>query len=185
MKCYECGKTFREIHGDLEVIDNHVGPFWLEAVHYYKCDECGEVLFPPETARAIEKGRIERKDQLLRNRPLNEFLTATETAAILGISRQALHKHRRIRRGFIHQTTFGSGIVYLKESVMLFKMIGDGRILLYRPTEMHDTGYVDRSIYSEPMFNYEPQHVDATPLPDAPFQPVQQTSNSKDVSYAK
>lgn len=175
MKCYKCGTMFREIHGDLEVIDDYVGPFWVEAVHYYKCDECGELLFPPETARAIEKSRDGRKDQLLKNRPLNAFLTASETAAILGISRQALHKHRRIRRGFIHQTRFGGTIVYLRESVILFKRFGDGRISLDPSAQKHYVEYPGRSVYSELMFNYELHNIDATPLPETPFQPAQQT----------
>jgi hypothetical protein len=130
MKCYECGGEYHDIDGDLEIGDRYVGSFLVRAVHYRKCDSCGQVLFPLGTAEAIERRRGERKDELLKGRPLRAFLTAAETATSLGISRQALHKHRRIRRGFIHQTAFGSGVVYLEESVKLFKATGDGRFPL-------------------------------------------------------
>jgi hypothetical protein len=130
MKCYECGGKYQDIDGDLEMDDRYVGPFVVKAVHYYKCDRCGQDLFPPETAEAIEKRRGERLDELLKGQPLRAFLTATETATALGISRQALHKHRRIRRGFIYQTAFGGGMVYLEESVKRFKDTGDGRFPL-------------------------------------------------------
>jgi hypothetical protein len=62
--------------------------------------------------------------------PISAFLSSAETAAVLGISRQALHKHRRISRGFIFQTTFGGSKVYLKESVEHFRKKGDGRFKL-------------------------------------------------------
>ena len=130
MKCHECGGKYRVINGDLQINDAYVGPLVVEAVSYYKCDRCGQLLFPPETAEASEKRRRERRDELLKEHPLRAFLSAAETAETLGISRQALHKHRRIRRGFIYQTGFGGGIVYLEESVKLFKATGDGRFSL-------------------------------------------------------
>ena len=49
---------------------------------------------------------------------------------MLGVSRQALHKHRRIRRGFIFQTMFDGKIVYLKQSVFQYMKKGDGRFSL-------------------------------------------------------
>lgn len=130
MKCDECGGKYRDVSGDLERDDPHVGSFVVTDVHYRRCDTCGQVLLSPETAKVIDERRNERKDELLRARPLRDFLTAAETATTLGVSRQALHKHRRIRRGFIHQAAFGGGLVYLKDSVELFKATGDGRFPL-------------------------------------------------------
>jgi hypothetical protein len=130
MKCDECGGKYSTIRSDLRWDDPYVGSFVVNDVNYRKCETCGQILLPVETAEAIEKRRAERRDELLKARPLRDFLTAAETAAALEISRQALHKHRRIRRGFIHQTTFCGGIVYLEESVKLFKATGDGRFPL-------------------------------------------------------
>jgi hypothetical protein len=85
-----------------------------------------------KTAKRIEERRYEILKQWLQSQPLNAFISATETASILGISRQALHKHKRIRRGFIYCTTFGEKKVrlYLKNSVLQFKKTGDGRFPL-------------------------------------------------------
>ena len=130
MKCDECGGKYRAVSGDLKWDDPYVGSFVVKDVHYRKCERCGQVLLPLETAEAIEKRRGERRDELLKALPLRDFLTAAETATALGISRQALHKHRRIRHGFIHQTPFGSGVVYLEESVKRFKATDDGRFPL-------------------------------------------------------
>jgi len=137
MKCDECGGKYRGISGDLEWDDAYVGSFVVKDVHYRKCETCGQVLLPLETAETIEKRRAERRDELLKALPLGAFLTAAETATTLGISRQALHKHRRIRRGFIHQTGFGGGVVYLEESVKRFKDTGDGRFPLCSSTGPH------------------------------------------------
>ena len=130
MKCDECGGKYRTVSGDLKWDDPYVGSFVVKDVHYRKCERCGQALLPLETAEAIEKRRGERRDELLKALPLGAFLTAAETAATLGISRQALHKHRRVRRGFVYQTGFCGGTVYLEESVKRFKSTGDGRFPL-------------------------------------------------------
>ena len=58
-------------------------------------------------------------------------MSAAAAADLLGVSRQALHKHRRIRKGFIYQTELSGKTVYLRESVELFKKTGDGRFSLH------------------------------------------------------
>jgi hypothetical protein len=175
MKCYECGGKHRDVNGDLEINDRYVGPFLVKAVHYYKCDSCGQVLFPSETAEAIEKRRGERKDELLKGRPLRAFLTATETATTLGISRQALHKHRRIRRGFIYQAAFCGGIVYLEESVKLFKATGDGRFPLCPSLGAGGGEYLGRTESSRLLSDYEPWPDATAQVVDAPFKHPSQT----------
>ena len=75
-------------------------------------------------------------DRLITDKPVDSFVIATEAASMLGISRQAFHKHRRIQRGFIYKTNFGGKTVYLKESVLHFKETGDGRFPLVQFTEV-------------------------------------------------
>ncbi len=130
MKCLECGGRYRELTGDLQMVDKYVGEYLVRGVSYSECGGCGQKLFPLETAEIIESQRRKRMDELLGQRPISAFLSASETAKLLGISRQALHKHRRIRRGFIFQIVFSGDIVYLKESVERFKTKGDGRFSL-------------------------------------------------------
>jgi len=155
MKCYECGiGTYRKEVGRLDMVDECVGPYTVTDVLHHRCDHCGELLLPPETAKALETARTEIREGIIRNRPLCEFLSASETASALGISRQALHKHRRIRRGFIYQTSFGGNTVYLKSSVMLFKETGDGRFPLVRSTEPGTAEYVSEKDAQEAAREY-------------------------------
>jgi hypothetical protein len=101
MNCFECGSTFEEKNGFLQVTDPYVGLIALEGVLYYQCNKCGELLYTEETARAIEIERKKRIEDILGGYPVKDYLNAAETASLLGISRQALHKNSRIRHGFI------------------------------------------------------------------------------------
>jgi hypothetical protein len=131
MRCYKCGGTYIEKSDLYEFVDPYVGPISVQGIPYFKCSQCDDVLFTVEMAQALEEARNNRKQEILNQFPISDFLSASETASLLGISRQALHKSRRIRHGFIHQTTFGGATVYLKKSVIQFKKTGDGRFPLY------------------------------------------------------
>lgn len=134
MKCVECGSDIESKFGLLELEDDYVGAYSVDSVHYQECRQCGEKYFPHPTAAALDTKWSEVEQALIRSHPLNDFLTAAETSAVLAMTRQALQKHRRIRRGFIYQTSFGGKTVYLRESVLRFKETGDGRFRL-RQTE--------------------------------------------------
>ena len=133
MRCYQCGEIYIAKHESLELTDKHIGPFIVEEAEYFECDKCGDYLFSPETSKRIEMARGLAFEEKLQSLPIRDFVTAVEAATILGISRQALHKHRRIRRGFIFQTQLSDKTVYLKKSVDLFKETGDGRFQLVEP----------------------------------------------------
>ena len=133
MRCYQCGETYIAKHESLELTDKYIGPFIVEEAEYFECDKCGDYLFSPETSKRIEMARGLAFEEKLQSLPIRDFVTAVEAATILGISRQALHKHRRIRRGFIFQTQLSDKTVYLKKSVDLFKETGDGRFQLVEP----------------------------------------------------
>lgn len=133
MHCNQCGRQYIARHGDLELNDPYVGPFTVEAVEYLECDGCGDLAYSTETIKKIEKTRRLTLENELQSLPIRDFVPAAEAATILGISRQALHKHRRIRRGFIFQTQFSDKTVYLKKSVELFRDTGDGRFQIVEP----------------------------------------------------
>ena len=130
MRCHQCGGPFSQRKGSLKLSDDSVGPYTVDNIAYLECDKCKEYLFPYSTAKKIETVCDHKLDGLLKSQPIGEYLTASEAARILGITPQALSKHRRIRRGYIFQLRFGNGVVYLKKSVLLFKKGGDGRFLL-------------------------------------------------------
>ena len=134
MKCHKCGKVLVERHGRLEVNDKYIGPYSVDNVVYSECIDCKDRIFPLKTLISLERERERCTDKLVRDYSFDSFVTAREAADFLGISRQALHKHRRIRRGFIYQTKFGGKPVYLRQSVLLFKLTGDGRFPLLKST---------------------------------------------------
>ena len=133
MRCHNCGGSYQHVKGPLRIDDPYIGPFEVDVPEYLKCDQCGEYLLPGRWAEEVDRARARRLEELLRSQPLQEFITAAETAKLLGISRQALHKNRRIKQGFIYHTRFGRKTVFLKKSVELFKKVGDGRFPLWKP----------------------------------------------------
>jgi hypothetical protein len=137
MKCVNCDGTCIKRPGELAIDDQYVGSFTLDAVDFYECDTCKNRFYPLKTARLIDKKRDKIKERILRSMPLDEFFSAKETAEYLKITRQALHKNRKIKRGFIYKTTFGESAVYLKKSVHLYKSTGDGRFPLVEGGPVH------------------------------------------------
>lgn len=139
MKCYSCDGTFEEKNDLLEIDDPYVGKISVLGIPYYQCSSCGELLYTEEMSLAIEAKRNNQIQKYLNNQPISGFISSADTASILGISRQALHKNKRINRGFIYQTTFSGFIVYLKKSVLQYKNSGDGRFPL---VDEHNPNYV-------------------------------------------
>ena len=130
MKCYECGGNYVERCDRYEYDDRYVGLIVVEGIQYYSCDMCDDVLFSLEMTEAIEKERDRRISEFIENSPVKDFVSSSEAATMLGVSRQAFHKNRRVKRGFIYQTKLSGTPVYLKQSVVQYKDTGDGRFPL-------------------------------------------------------
>jgi len=141
MNCLECGGTYTEKAGIYSLTDSFVGDIIVHGVSYYQCNSCGNILYSEAMAQSIESQRNKRIHQLLGQFPVRDFINATDTASILGISRQALHKNRRINHGFIYQLKLGLLTFYLKQSVYQYKETGDGRFPLYLHKHTHSTEY--------------------------------------------
>jgi len=137
MKCYYCGASYRKNTDLLEVDDPYVGKIIVQGSLYYICSRCGDILYTAETAQLIDEYRQQIMNRIVRDFPLEEFLTTSETAKLLGITKQALNKNRRIARGFIYKTKIGNIDVYLKKSVEQFKTSGDGRFVLKKDKRQH------------------------------------------------
>lgn len=134
MKCYECGGNYHKKHGRFIQKDKSIGDYYVDDVMYYECDNCSSFLLPPVTCKKLEREREKIIQQYVKNNPIDAFVSASQAAKILGISRQAFSKHRRIKKGFIYKTKLGGKTFYLKTSVDQFKRTGDGRIPLSEPT---------------------------------------------------
>jgi hypothetical protein len=142
MKCYTCGNIYNEHEGTLELHNKSIGSYNIYSAKYYKCEGCGALLFPKETAKKIASKEEEIRNNLIRKLPVGEFIVATEAADILGITKQAFHKHRRIKNGFIYSAILGGKRLYNKKSVNLFKETKDGRFNLSKQIAKEVVKYV-------------------------------------------
>jgi hypothetical protein len=145
MKCYECGGNLRILNDRFEYNDSLVGQVHVQGIPYYKCDKNGEILFTLEMSKALDIARAERIQELLGKYPATDFIFARKTAEILGITRQALHKNRRIKRGFIYHINIDGVVAYLRQSVQLFKETGDGRFPL-NACEKSSLKYIESTV---------------------------------------
>ena len=146
MDCLECGGTYTEKSGNYVLSDPYVGRIIIKEFPYYQCDNCKDILYSEAMAQAIETERNKRINEILSQFPIGDFISAAETASILGISRQALHKNRRINHGFIYQDEVGGLTVYLKQSALQYKRTGDGRFPLYFQGYSLSTEYLKDTI---------------------------------------
>ena len=158
MDCLECGGTYTEKSGIYSLVDPYVGKIVVRGLPYYQCDKCEDILYSAQIAQAIESQRNKRIHEMLNRFPIGDFLTAAETASILGISRQALHKNSRINHGFVYQTKFGPITLYLKQSVQQYKRIGDGRFPLQSTTYSPSTAYAKSTFPFINRASYEPSY---------------------------
>jgi hypothetical protein len=149
MQCSECGGKYIDTTEPLEVSDALVGLVRMEGVAYLKCRECGDRLLPRDAARALGLARDQKKKTLVGAYPYEEFVTAPEAQEILGMTRQAFSKNRRIKRGFIYSVGEGRHKMYLRTSVEQFGRTGDGRFPLesrtpFRATAIASSGTASR-----------------------------------------
>jgi hypothetical protein len=155
MDCLECGGTYTENSGTYSLVDPYVGEIIVQGVSYHQCDNCGNILVSREMAHAIESERNKRIHEILNRFPIGDFVSASETASMLDISRQALHKNRRINHGFIYHIKFGPTTFYLKQSVQNYKKLGDGRFPLHFHRRISPTEYLAPSTPSKISAVYE------------------------------
>jgi hypothetical protein len=126
----------------LELQNKCIGNYTIYLKKYSKCQGCGALLFPKETAAIIAQKEEIIRNNLIRKLPVSEFVVATEAAEILGVTRQAFHKHQKIKKGFIYSTIIGGKRLYNKKSVLLFKENGDGRFNLSKPIVKEAVKYI-------------------------------------------
>ena len=133
MRCYECGVDYNQIiNGNLRMENSILGSYEIDNVDYRECHQCGEKLFPSATIKKIETKENELREGFLRKLAITDYVRATTAAGMIGISRQAIHKHPKIRRGFIFQIKHEGCWWYLKRSVEKYIETGDGRFALYK-----------------------------------------------------
>ncbi|MFZ7134116.1 MAG: hypothetical protein ACOWWR_17365 [Eubacteriales bacterium] len=131
MNCCECSGMYKKKTGLIRITDPYIGVITITGIPYYQCDKCKNLLYTEQMSLVIDSKRAKRIEERLSEYPIKEYLGAAETASLLGISRQALHKNQRINHGFIYQIRFDGRKYYLKRSVIQYKNTGDGRFPLH------------------------------------------------------
>lgn len=136
-KCHECGRrTLERIEdGALTQDDRFVGPVTLTGVTYFRCSACDYTLYTPATMDALLAESRRKLDAWLCDQAVKQFYTSEETATRLGISKQALSKNQRIKRGYIYRIRKGKQLLYLKRSVEQYAQTGDGRFKIDSTTD--------------------------------------------------
>lgn len=131
MRCYECGVPYIEKHGSLALHSEIVGNYSVYNVDYFECESCGARLYPKDTAKKIEAAEQHKLVELVAKIPAGNLVSSIEAADFLGISRQAFHKHRKIKNGFVYSIVLGGNKFFDKKSLRLYKETGDGRYKLH------------------------------------------------------
>lgn len=131
MRCGECNGEYVEITGNIELNSHIIGKYIVPDAHHLLCQNCGNILLTGETWKIADAFLKSAIKGTLEGFPIKEFMSAADTAEYLGITKQALHKNKRISNGFIFSVTHGGRTEYLKKSVELFKEFGDGRFPLH------------------------------------------------------
>jgi hypothetical protein len=165
MKCVVCGGNLSNKIGDIKVNDPYVGEFIVEKAQYSICENCGDTNYAIETTKIIDSIRNDILRQKIEEFAIGEFIGSKDAADFLGITRQALSKNKRIRRGFIYMVKKGSECtLYLRRSLIQFKETNDGRFPLFQVRDLKALQYTRRP---EAISNY-------------PTSPVQQKRNAID-----
>lgn len=130
MKCALCnGKLVNKLE-HLEFNSKSIGKILVPSIKFIECQSCKDkFLAPKEFDKAIDY-IAEKEREAIYNLPIKDFVTASEAAKILGISKQAFSKNHRIRRGLIYSAKIGGKKYYHKKSVALFKEKNNGKFLL-------------------------------------------------------
>ena len=138
MKCLKCNRDLKENFGGFAFASKELGKIRVPDIYWLQCLGCGDTFLSAGEGQKITdyiRAEIIAKIGKL---PIGSFVTANEASSILGMSKQAFSKHRRIKRGFIHSYDFDGKKYYYKDSVLAFKESGDGRVLLdARNFEIH------------------------------------------------
>lgn len=128
--CGLCNGQLLEITGPYEVNSKALGIVKVPEVHRFQCSECGDVTLPSEEAGKVSHFTANKVEETIKLLPIGQFIPADQAANILGVSKQAFSKNKRIKRGFIYFTELGNSKVYFEPSVEAFAANNDGRISL-------------------------------------------------------
>ena len=149
MNCFKC-------HGKIEPINDSryqwrnefLGDFSIDNTCVEKCNKCGELLLPYYLIKQIEKEEQARLERWLLSQCTNsndftdKFISATELAEVLGVSRNAVHKTPKYKT-LIYNIKIRDQVLYFLKSAEKYKKSKDGRFEINQSTIEKNFEYVE------------------------------------------
>ncbi len=135
MKCALCNNHIIKRKGSISFYTRSLGKVSVPGLEFMECTACNDQLLTPEQSDKAIEYIANKEQELIRTRPIGEFITANEAAAILGVTKQAFSKNPKIKKGLIYAFTIDNRRFFNKRSVELFKEQGNGKFLLKPPKD--------------------------------------------------
>ena len=132
-QCDECGALTKLTTGPYTTRTVNFGIVEVPGIPQYRCDACGAVDLPAGAASQVDAYLGRAEADAIARLPVGKFIDSAESTLLLGVSKQAFSKNRRVRRGFIYSRDVGKFRLYYEPSVEAFKSTQDGRIKLEWP----------------------------------------------------
>lgn len=133
--CALCSGTINKAAKSVEFNSIPLGKIFVPDILVYECEKCLDQTLDNEQSDLLIRKVKELENKAFAQLPIGEFMSAKETYGYLGISKQALSKDKKIKRGFIYSVKIGTQSFYYKKSVFRFKETRDGRIPLQETQE--------------------------------------------------
>jgi len=132
MKCVYCDRQMTTKLKNYPYETKELGMITIPDVEFYACTRrnCNNELLSEKEAMRVDSIIDEKIREAVNNLPIGQFIDLNETAEILGKTKQAISKSKRIKRGFIYSVEISKKKLYYKPSVEAFGKDGDGRILI-------------------------------------------------------
>lgn len=130
MHCALCNGDTTKQTGDHQFKSKVLGQILVPNITFERCSECGNKTFSPEESAALVSYVQKKERDAIEKLPVAGWISASEAADVLGISKQAFSKNPKIKRGFIYSVKIGDRKFYYKKSVQRFKDTNDGRLQL-------------------------------------------------------
>lgn len=131
MNCDLCGNGIIQTKTETYLFKSKlVGMVPVPNVKFEECHRCQTCSFSSEESKKIiDHVRMVEHEELM-NLPAKDLVSANEAADILGVSKQAFSKNKKIQRGFVLCVEISGRVFYSKRSLELFSHTGDGRFQL-------------------------------------------------------
>ena len=131
MKCAFCNSKLIKTKGSVKFNTRSLGSISVPNLNFLECTTCGEKLLEPKESDKAVSFISDMEQELINKLPISEFLSANESALLLGISKQAFSKHPK--KALIYSAKIGNKSYYHRKSVELLRTTGNGKFLLKKP----------------------------------------------------